>query len=147
MARTRTAPSTSRGCQGSVERTPRARSTSGELPTATQSESIASLRGRALLLQGRYLEAIPHLNTALVAAEQAQHPWRITIRSFALAQALWEVGGERDRDRARALVAQAAKSIVEARKFFEADRESYGAAFTRLDRYERRIEAWRRAHP
>lgn len=67
-------------------------------------------------------------------------------RSFALAQALWETGGVRDRDRSRALIEQAVAGVPGARAIYEADREAYGAQLARLERHIAQLEAWQRTH-
>ncbi|MFN0245813.1 MAG: protein kinase domain-containing protein [Kofleriaceae bacterium] len=115
---------------------------------AAELDSIRSLRGRILLLGGRYLESIPHLSAALAAAERSepQHPYRIAMRSFALAQALWEVGGARDRDRARALAEDAAKRMPDARAMYAADAEAYGGHVQRVEDQAARVDTWRRTH-
>jgi len=117
-------------------------------PAVRDGDGAQALRGRALLLQGRYLDAVPFLAAALTAAERADppHPFRIMVRSFALAQALWEAGGERERDRARGLATAAAARIADARAYFAADRAAYGAAADRVERQATRLEAWRRTH-
>jgi len=120
-----------------------------QLPTnARESESVQTIRGRVLLLHGRYAEALPLLTASLGAAENADppHPYRVAVRSFALAQTLWEVGSDRDRDRARALAATATARFPDARAMFLAD-PNYGAALDRLDRQVAQLATWRRRHP
>ena len=120
-----------------------------QLPSAIRNGDAAQVvRGRTLLLQSRYRDAIPLLTTALATAERAEpaNPNRIAIRSFALSQALWEIGGTQDRDRARALADQAAAQVPAARALFEENREAYGVSIDRVERLAARIEAWRRTH-
>jgi predicted Ser/Thr protein kinase len=106
-----------------------------------------SLRGRTLALQARYAEALPLLTTALATAEKQEppNPFRVAVRSFALAQVLWEIGGTQDRARALALAEQAAKRLPEARELFGTD-PKYGSALDRLARTTAQLEAWRRTH-
>ncbi|HEY5934339.1 MAG TPA: hypothetical protein VIU61_06890, partial [Kofleriaceae bacterium] len=110
-------------------------------------EGPQTIRGRVLLLQGRYIEALPILTAMLALAERAEppFPYRIAMRSFALAQVLWEIGTAHDRDRARALAATAAARFPEARAKFLAD-PNYAAVLDRLDRQVAQLAAWQRTH-
>jgi predicted Ser/Thr protein kinase len=115
---------------------------------ASDAESVRSIRGRTLVLEGRYADAVPHLTAVLAAAERAEqpHPYRIALRAFALAQALWESGGKRDRDRALALAEQAAARMPEARAIFDAAPDQYAAVLVRFERHAAQLDAWRRTH-
>jgi tetratricopeptide (TPR) repeat protein len=114
--------------------------------TAHPSSSAKALRGRVLLAQEKFAEALPLLRTALAEAEaeEPRNANRIAIRAFSLAQALWETGGQRDRDRAHALVDQARGQLVEAKAAFE--RDKIGAGIDQVNRRMARVEAWQRAH-
>ena len=118
-------------------------------PADREDDSNLALRGRILVAQLRYADAVAPLTAALAVAERTEppKPYRIMIRSFALAEALWETGGVRDRDRARALVEQAIAKLPAVRAFFMTNPSEYGAALDRLDRQAARIEAWQRTHP
>lgn len=107
-----------------------------------------SALGRVLLVEGRYAEAIPPLTESLAAAErqEPQIAAHITLRAFSLARALWETGGARERDRARALAQQAETRIPDARAFLQTS-PMYVSALGRLERLAAQIPAWRRAHP
>ncbi|MFN0247628.1 MAG: protein kinase domain-containing protein [Kofleriaceae bacterium] len=117
------------------------------LPADVQGgDNVQSHRGELLLLGGRPRDAIPYLENALAVAEakEPQIPGHIMNRSFLLAQALWETGGTRDRDRAIALAEQAERRVPDVRK----DLEERGllTLLPRLERMRLRIEAWRRTH-
>jgi hypothetical protein len=98
---------------------------------------------------GRYAEAVPFARAAVADAEadQPPKPNRIAMRAFVLAQALWEVGSRRDRDHARALIAQARTKFAEARTFFAADTATYGAALDQVDRRIAALDRWAKARP
>jgi predicted Ser/Thr protein kinase len=117
------------------------------LPDAARDrDSVQAIRGRILLRAGRADEAVPLLTRALEAAErkEPQEPFHIGIRSFALAQALWQIGGKRERDRAIALAEQAERRLPEVRDDLTAFQE--GVLVGRLDEQLVRIAAWRRTH-
>ena len=118
-----------------------------KLPAAERDrDSIQAIHGRILLRSGRAGEAIPLLSSALTTAEakEPQNPYHIAVRSFALAQALWDVGGAHDRERAVTLGEQAARRLPEVRA--ELTEFQDGALLERLDALLARIEAWRRTH-
>jgi tetratricopeptide (TPR) repeat protein len=91
--------------------------------------------GNDLLLLGRAREALPPLERAVTIGDKLRQPGELAEFHFALAQALWEAGG--DRARARKLAARAAE---EARP----EAERYGRRFqTQLDDIERWVAAHR----
>ena len=115
-------------------------------PAANPPDQIQSLRGRILMVAGRTTEAIQPLTAALAASEamEPQNPFHMVIRSFSLAKALWEVGGQRERQRALALAEQAARFVPDARAEIAAYEQ--GALLPRIDRLQTKLEAWRRTH-
>jgi predicted Ser/Thr protein kinase/tetratricopeptide (TPR) repeat protein len=114
--------------------------------TANERPAVQSHRGNLLLLAGRASDALPYLEKALAAAERSepQIPGHIMFRSFSLAQALWETGGQRDRERAVALAAQAERRIPEVREDMLAN--GFPSLLDRLEAFRLRVQAWRRTH-
>jgi hypothetical protein len=120
-----------------------------QLVVAPGDSNGSALRGRILVMQERYADALPQLLRGLADAEaqQPRNANRVGIRAFALVQALWETGGQRDRARARALLAEARDQLGVAKVAYEADRNMYGVALDQLVRRLQRLDAWVRAHP
>jgi tetratricopeptide (TPR) repeat protein len=117
-------------------------------PAARETDSAHSTRGRTLLASGRPKDAIGPLSIALDVAERAEkrHAFRILVRSFTLAQALWLGGGESDRDRARMLVDQAIAAIPKAREMLNTNKVQQGNQMARLDKIIDELTAWKRTH-
>jgi serine/threonine protein kinase/tetratricopeptide (TPR) repeat protein len=111
-----------------------------------ESEFGRSTRGRTLILQGKYAEAVPLMTEALRLAERAEKPvpFRILVRELYLARALWETGGAKDRERAKALVDQAASRVPAARE--ELAKPGYGRKIDLLERVAIQIDTWRKQH-
>ncbi len=104
--------------------------------------------GRALVSLGRHEEALPLLRQALddTAGEASPRPFTQGWVAFALARALWETGGDRDRDRARALARDAEQkldaALAEAR-----GSPVYAGLALRIGAERAAVVAWRHAHP
>jgi hypothetical protein len=96
------------------------------------------------LLQQRSEDAVPLLHAALAEAEAEATPrsYRIAVRADALAQALWESGGTKERDRARSLVAQARTQYKIARLHPDS-----AHLVDTIDRTLVRLDAWERSRP
>jgi hypothetical protein len=104
--------------------------------------------GRALVATGAMREARALLEPTLRALRAATppRPQRSGSAAFYLAEALWDDGGARDRERARALAADAERDLAQA--IADATDRPLMAVSRRLfeDRL-RALEAWRARHP
>ena len=104
--------------------------------------------GRSLVLLGEYDQALPLVRAALAVAEREtpMRPFPVGALSFALAEALWATGGDRDREHARALVGDAERLL--ARAIDETRQNPMQAGLTlRIENELARLRAWQRAHP
>jgi tetratricopeptide (TPR) repeat protein len=118
-----------------------------QLDDAERIQTASLVLARALLATGHPEEVLDLLEPVLRALDTAPAapPVRRAGAAFGLAQALWETGGARERDRARVLADDAIRDFGAAR-----DGVATGAAFTTIRRsIDARLAAaveWRRRH-
>ena len=104
-------------------------------------------RGRAYFDTGRPAEALAILDPLVRNMDRTRTPVSQQASvSFTLAQTLWETGGERDRERARALAKDALRLMGEARQQF-ADQPVYVRFRRLLAKRMATVEEWQKQHP
>jgi len=126
----------------------RALAQAGGDATRATLDPIARSLGRALVAAGRHRDARDLLEPLAdqLATDPTIKPFPRAAALFALAQALWADGGQRDRPRALALAADAERHLTLA--IADGEAMPYLRKLPALARAElARIAAWRAAHP